>query len=108
MDQLIKLFSGLSTRQRISIVLAVLLTGAAIFGLARWKRESDFRPLYPSMAPQDAAGVVQKLHETGVDYRLSESGGTVLVPSSKLAESRLALAAAGLPKTRRTDVALLR
>jgi flagellar M-ring protein FliF len=101
MDQLTKLFSGLSTRQRISIVLAAILTGAGIFGLARWKRESDFRPLYTSMAPEDAAGVVQKLRETGVDFRLSENGGTVLVSSSKLAESRLALAAAGLPKTGR-------
>ena len=101
MDQLIKLFSGLSTRQRISIVLAAILTGAGIWGLARWKQESDFRPLYTSMAPEDAAGVVQKLRETGVDFRLSENGGTVLVSSSKLAESRLALAAAGLPKTGR-------
>ena len=101
MDQLIKLFSGLSARQRISIALAAILTGAGIFGLARWKRESDFRPLYSSMAPEDAAGVVQKLRETGVDFRLSENGGTVLVPSGKLAESRLALAAAGLPKTGR-------
>jgi len=101
MDQFIKLFSGLSTRQRISIVLAALLTGAGIFGFSRWKRESDFRPLYSSMAPEDAAGVVQKLRESGVDYRLSENGGTVLVPSGKLAESRLTLAAAGLPKTGR-------
>jgi flagellar M-ring protein FliF len=101
MNQFIKLFSGLSTRQRISIVLAALLTGAGIFAFSRWKRESDFRPLYSSMAPEDAAGVVQKLRETGVDYRLSENGGTVLVPSEKLAESRLALAAAGLPKTGR-------
>jgi flagellar M-ring protein FliF len=101
MDQLIKLFSGLSARQRISIVLAAILTGAGIFGLVRWKQESDFRPLYTSMAPEDAAGVVQKLRETGVDFRLSENGGTVLVSSSKLAESRLALAAAGLPKSGR-------
>jgi len=101
MGQFIKLFSGLSIRQRISIVLAALLTGAGIFAFSQWKRESDFRPLYSSMAPEDAAGVVQKLHETGVDYRLSENGGTVLVPSGKLAESRLALAAAGLPKTGR-------
>jgi flagellar M-ring protein FliF len=101
MDQLIKLLSGLSTRQRISIVLAAILTGAGIYGLVRWKRESDFRPLYTSMAPEDAAGVVQKLRETGVDFRLSENGGTVLVSSSKLAESRLALAAAGLPKSGR-------
>jgi flagellar M-ring protein FliF len=101
MEQLLKLISGLSTRQRISIVLAAILTGAGIFGLVRWKQESDFRPLYTSMAPEDAAGVVQKLRETGVDFRLSENGGTVLVSSSKLAESRLALAAAGLPKTGR-------
>ncbi len=101
MDQLTKLLNGLSTRQRISIVLMALLTGVGIFSFSRWRTESDFRPLYTAMAPEDAAGVVQKLRETGVDYRLSENGGTVLVPSTKLAESRLALAAAGLPKSGR-------
>jgi flagellar M-ring protein FliF len=44
---------------------------------------------------------VQKLKETGVEYRLPEAGGTVLVPSARLAELRLSLAAAGLPKTGR-------
>src|SRR2546421_870937 len=99
MDQLTQLFSGLSIRQKITIALAALLTGAGIFGFSRWKRESDFHPLYTSMAPEDAAGVVQKLRESGVEYRLSESGSMVMVPSAKLGESRLALAAAGLPKT---------
>ncbi|MGA3097296.1 MAG: flagellar basal-body MS-ring/collar protein FliF [Bryobacteraceae bacterium] len=101
MDQLIKLFSGLSMRQRISIALAAILTAAGIFAFVRWKRESDFRPLYTAMAPEDAAAVVQKLKETGIDYRLDDNGGSVLAPSSKIAESRLALAAAGLPKTGR-------
>ena len=72
-----------------------------MIGFVHWKHEGDFRPLYTSMAPEDAAGVVQKLKETGVEYRLSDNGGTVMVPSEKLAESRLALAAAGLPKTGR-------
>ena len=101
MDPLFKLLSGLTVRQRITIALTAILTSAGIFGFTYWKRESDFRPLYTSMAPEDAAGVVQKLRESGVDFRLSESGSSVLVPSSKLAESRLALAAAGLPKTGR-------
>ena len=74
---------------------------AGVVGFVHWKHEDDFRPLYTSMAPEDAAGVVQKLRETGVEYRLSDNGGTVMVPSSKLGESRLALAAAGLPKTGR-------
>src|SRR3954451_17141916 len=101
MDQLKQLIAGLSTRQKISIVLAAVLTIGGLLGFARWKRESDFHSLYAGMAAEDAASVVQKLRETGVEYRLSENGGTVLVPSAKLAESRLALAAAGLPKTGR-------
>ena len=88
-------------RQRISIALAALLTAAGIFAFTAWKRESDFRPLYTAMAPEDAAAVVQKLKETGIEYRLDDSGASVLAPSSKIAESRLALAAAGLPKTGR-------
>jgi flagellar M-ring protein FliF len=53
------------------------------------------------MAPEDAAPVVQKLRESGVEYRLTDNGGTVMVPSEKLAESRLTLAGAGLPKSGR-------
>jgi flagellar M-ring protein FliF len=101
MDQVSKLLSGLSAKQKISIVVAALLTVGGLVGFIHWKRESDFRPLYSSMAPEDAAAVVQKLRESGVEYRLEENGGTVLAPSAKLAESRLALAAAGLPKTGR-------
>jgi len=96
-----KLWASLSNSQRISIAAVALLTVAGLFAFSRWRHESDFRPLYTSMAPEDAAGVVQKLRESGVEYRLGDNGSTVLVPSGKLAESRLTLAAAGLPKTGR-------
>jgi flagellar M-ring protein FliF len=101
MGQITNLINGLSLKERISIVAAALAVIAGIVCFVHWKHEGDFRPLYTSMAPEDAAGVVQKLRETGVEYRLSDNGGSVLVPSEKLAESRLALAAAGLPKTGR-------
>jgi flagellar M-ring protein FliF len=101
MDQITSIVAGLSLKQRISIVAAALAVVAGMVAFVHWKHEGDFRPLYTAMAPEDAAGVVQKLRETGVEYRLSENGGAVMVPSGKLAESRLALAAAGLPKTGR-------
>ena len=101
MDQIKRLLAGLSLGQKVSIAAVAILTFAGLYGFSRWKYESDFRPLYTSMAAEDAAGVVQKLRETGVEYRLADNGGAVLVPSAKLAESRLALAAAGLPKTGR-------
>ena len=45
--------------------------------------------------------MVAKLKESGVEYRVSDDGSTVLAPSSRQAELRLELASAGLPKTGR-------
>ncbi|MDQ2899182.1 MAG: flagellar M-ring protein FliF [Acidobacteriota bacterium] len=96
-----KLLAALSGKQRITMAIAALLVGAGIFGLTRWRRESDFKPLYTGLAPEDAGAVVQKLKEGGVEYRLSESGAEVLAPSGRVAELRLEMAAAGLPKSGR-------
>ena len=101
MNQIATLINGFSIKQRFSIIAAVFAVVIGVICFVHWKHEDDFRPLYTSMAPEDAAGVVQKLRETGVEYRLSENGSSVMVPSSKLGESRLALASAGLPKTGR-------
>lgn len=101
MEQLKKIIANLSAMQRVTIVAAALAVGAGLFALARWKQESDFRPLYTTLASEDAGAVVQKLKESGVEFRLSENGSTVLVPSAKVAEVRLEMAAAGLPKSGR-------
>lgn len=101
MDPILKLIAGLSLKQRLSIIAAAALVVAGTLAFVHWKHEGDFRPLYTSMAPEDASTVVQKLRETSVEYRLAENGSSVLVPSQKLAESRLSLAAAGLPKSGR-------
>ena len=45
--------------------------------------------------------VVAKVHESGAEYRLAANGTTVLVPSAKVDDLRLQLAAAGIPKTGR-------
>jgi flagellar M-ring protein FliF len=96
-----KLLASLGTRQRITIVAVALLAAGGLYSLLRWKREADFRPLFTEMAAEDAGAVVQKLKEAGVPYRLSETGGTVMVPSDRIAEWRLGMAAAGLPKSGR-------
>jgi flagellar M-ring protein FliF len=101
MEQLRKLLANLTLTQRVTIVAVVLAAGAGLVALTRWQREGDFRPLYSSLASDDAGAVVKKLKETGVDFRLSEGGSTVLVPSARVAETRLEMASAGLPKSGR-------
>ncbi|HWB86793.1 MAG TPA: flagellar basal-body MS-ring/collar protein FliF [Bryobacteraceae bacterium] len=101
-----KILASLSIRQRITIAMAAVLVMAGISSLVHWRHEADFRPLFTGLAPEDAAAIVQKLKESGVDYRVPETGGSVLVPSDRLAELRLNMAAQGLPKTGRVGFEL--
>src|SRR4051794_31395816 len=95
------LFARLTNKQKITLALAVVAVVASIFGFTKWNKERDFRPLYTGVAAEDAGAIVAKLKETGADYRVAENGGTILVPSSKVAETRLQMAALGLPKSGR-------
>src|ERR1700733_12962294 len=96
-----KLLANLSLTQRITIAIVAVVVVAVIYGLVHWQKEQDFKPLFTGVSPEDGASIIQKLRESGVEYRLPEGGGAVLVPSARLAELRLNMAAAGLPKTGR-------
>lgn len=101
MDQLKQLVTALTMRQRIGIAMMALIVAGGLLGFVKWKHERDFKPLFTGMAPEDAAGIVQKLKESGVDYRISDNGTAVLAPEAKIDELRLEMAGAGLPKTGR-------
>jgi flagellar M-ring protein FliF len=101
MDPLLKLVTALSMRQRIVIVLMALLVAGGLTGFVKWKHEHDFKPLFTGMAAEDAAAIVQKLKEGGIEHRISDDGTAVLVPESKINELRLEMAGDGLPKSGR-------
>jgi flagellar M-ring protein FliF len=96
-----KILANLTVRQRITIVVVAIAVCAGLYSMVQWRKEGDFRPLFTGLSAEDAAGIVQKLKESGADYRLPESGGSVLVPSARLAELRLTMASIGLPKSGR-------
>ena len=101
MNQLTRIWSSLSTLQRISLfAVPALLIGAALSFL-RWQHENGFRTLYSGLAPEDAAAVTTKMREAGIEYRLDETGASILVPAERLAEARLALAGGGMPRSGR-------
>ena len=101
-----KILANLSVRQRITIAVVLLSAAGGLYTLVQHQREADFRPLFTGVAPEDASAIVQKLKEAGVDYRVPEEGGVVLVPSARLAELRINMAAAGLPRTGRVGFEL--
>src|SRR5947208_15770575 len=101
MNQILRIWASLTVAQRASLVAVPVVLCALAFGLMRWRHESDFRVLSSALAPEDAAAVTQKLRESAIDFKLDETGATVQVPSGRLAEARLALAGAGLPRSGR-------
>ncbi len=101
MQQLLKLWNSLTIVQRISLLVVPIVMGLAFWGLTKYRHDSSFKPLYTGLAPEDASAVTQKIREAGVEYRLDETGATVSVPSTQIAEARMALAGAGLPHTGR-------
>lgn len=101
MSQILRLWNSLNIVQRVSVVIVpVVLAVVATAGL-KWKHESDFRVLYSGLTPADASAVTQKIKESGIEYRLDETGSTVSVQAEKLAEARLTLAGEGMPRSGR-------
>ncbi len=100
MEQIRNILASLALRQKITLAVAVAAVVAAIVGGVRWNKERDLRPLFTNVAPEDAGAIVAKLKTSNVEYKVGE-GGAILVPSARVAELRLEMAAAGLPRTGR-------
>lgn len=71
-------------------VVALMFNGA---------RDADYRPLFPNLSEKDGGQVIDRLTQMNVPYRFAEGGSTIMVPSSKVHELRMKLAATGLPST---------
>jgi flagellar M-ring protein FliF len=100
MEQLKNILAGMSTKQKLSLAGAALAVMLGLFFAVRWNKERDLKPLYTNLAEEDAGALIDKLKASNVEYKVVE-GGTIMVPSARVAELRLEMAAAGLPRTGR-------
>ncbi len=105
MQQLTRLWQSLTWKQRASLGGALLAVIALLAGAVEWNRRRDLRPLFTNLSPEDAGAIVGKLKSANVRYRVSD-GGAILVPSDRVAELRLEMAATGLPRTGRVGFEL--
>ncbi|MEO8540267.1 MAG: flagellar basal-body MS-ring/collar protein FliF, partial [bacterium] len=53
---------------------------------------------FTGLAPEDSAAIADQLSSDGIPYKIEGGGSSVSVPANKVAESRIKLAQAGLPK----------
>lgn len=93
-NRLKQLWSSSQRNLVLSAVLAAIV--AALIVVALWSSSQGFRPLYGHNEQFDVGEVVSVLEAEGIDYRLQDQNGQVLVSEDEVARARMLLAAKGI------------
>lgn len=91
-------FRGLGIPARVLLVTTTL----AAIALGAWlvvnQSRVAYAPLFTQLQRDDAAAMLDKLRELKIPFHLSADGTVIEVPTAVVAETRLSLASAGLPR----------
>ncbi len=85
----------LSNAQKISIAVAIVAAITGISMLVMNSSKPAMAVLFSDLDQKDAATIVDKLKEQGVEYQIGNNGNSIMVNSEKVYETRLSLAKDG-------------
>jgi flagellar M-ring protein FliF len=87
---------GLPASRKMALTVVAGLILASLLTFVYLANQEDYRVLFSNLSSEDAASIVTRLKEKKIPYQLSPAGDIVSVPSARVAELRLEVAAAGL------------
>jgi flagellar M-ring protein FliF len=85
-------------QQLLALLLVVATAIALVVGGWMWSTAPEYKVLYSNLTDKDGGAVIAALQQANVPYKFAEGGGALLVPSERVHDLRLKLAAQGLPK----------
>ncbi|HEX8947584.1 MAG TPA: flagellar basal-body MS-ring/collar protein FliF, partial [Dissulfurispiraceae bacterium] len=92
----INLVKSWPLKKKVALASVVVLSVALMAGIMAWSNRVDYQVLYSNLTQEDAGQVVNKLKEMKIPFNVD--GNAIYVPSSKVYELRLELAAQGIPQ----------
>ncbi|MEI7894941.1 MAG: flagellar basal-body MS-ring/collar protein FliF, partial [Myxococcales bacterium] len=98
LSQLVAFWGKLSNVKRIALVLATTGVLVAALAISTFGPKEHLAYLFTELGADDAQGIVTKLKELKVPFKLDASGTAIQVPEEKVHELRLELAGLGLPR----------
>lgn len=90
-------WSALPARMQMGALFGVAALIAVLAFMFIGARDSDYRPLFPTVSEKDGGQIIDKLAQMNVPYKFADGGSVILVPSGRVHELRMKLAAQGLP-----------
>ena len=97
-EQFSNIWKGTSFGQRLTFIVVILVFIAGLLAVTYWVRTPEYGLLYSELGQREAAEVVAYLRDNNIDYKVKNNGSTILVPSNKIYEARMALAKDSLPR----------
>ncbi len=91
-------FMELLPGKKVALMVAGVLILAALMVLSFHSRKPEFEVLLSKLSSNDMRGIIVKLEEKGIDYKLTDEGTAILVPSKDVIDLKIQLANAGLPR----------
>jgi flagellar M-ring protein FliF len=90
--------SGLNAFRQIGLLLALAASVAIGVTGVLWSWTPNYGVLYGALEEQDVSSVLDALRQGGIEAKLDEATGAVLVPKGSIHDARIKLASMGLPK----------
>jgi len=90
--------NGLNALRQIGLMVGLAASVAIGVTVVLWSWTPNYGVLYGALAEQDVSTVLDALRQNGIDAKLDETSGAVLVPAADIHSARIKLAAMGLPK----------
>lgn len=90
--------SGLHAMRQIGVMLGLAASVALGVTIVLWSWSPNYGVLYGALEEQDVSVVLDSLRQNGIEAKLDQTTGAVLVPASDIHDARIKLASMGLPK----------
>ncbi|MEE8574859.1 MAG: flagellar basal-body MS-ring/collar protein FliF [Thermodesulfobacteriota bacterium] len=97
MGKLIESFTSMNAARKATFFVLFAAAISAIVVLMIWAAKPEYQLLYSKVSEADSADIIEKLRAKKIDYEVG-AGGSISVPADRVYETRLELAAEGIPK----------
>ena len=98
LKQLAGIWKELGLNQKITVSVTTLAVVVGVVSVLVWSGRTEYSLLYGNLDPSEAGKVTKVLDDSNVEYKISNGGGSIYVPSSDVHQMRMNLATQGIPK----------
>ncbi len=81
------------------LLIGIAASVALGVAVVMWSQTPNYSLLFGNLSDRDASAAIDALQGSGIEYKVDSASGGILIPTAKLHETRLKLAAQGLPKS---------